>query len=96
MAEDVPLKPALVLVRVYVPVSPETSSVPCDAVMPMPTLVAWTLPARKVSVCVALPMRMMPDSPATPEFPISMLLLPEVSAFPELEPRAMFPDPVLL
>jgi hypothetical protein len=48
------------------------------------------MPAIKVAVCVpCLPMRILPDSPATPRLPISILKLPVVSLRPAVEPNAM-------
>jgi hypothetical protein len=41
-------------------------------------------------------MRILPDSPATPALPISMLLLPVVKFKPALKPIAMLLLPVVL
>ena len=54
------------------------------------------IPAMKLAVCVAaVPMRMMPDSPATPRSPMSILLLPVVRFMPASKPTAMLLLPVL-
>jgi hypothetical protein len=43
----------------------------------------------------ALPIRIVPDSPATPWSPMSMLLEPVVRFSPAPEPIAMFEAPVV-
>jgi hypothetical protein len=51
----------------------------------------------KVPVAVDdLPMRITPDSPATPGAPISMLLLPVVRFMPAVPPTPMLNEPVVV
>src|SRR4051812_37381821 len=53
-------------------------------------------PARNAAVCLpAVPIRTLPDSPATPALSRSMLLDPVVRAEPALRPSARLPLPVL-
>jgi hypothetical protein len=60
-----------------------------------PGIVLFQTPARKAALWLAaLPIRIVPDSPATPGFATSMLREPVVRLMPALEPIAMFRDPV--
>ena len=52
-------------------------------------------PAMKARVCAVLPIRIVPDSPATPRLAMSTLLEPVVNLLPAPEPSAMLLFPVL-
>src|SRR5437773_6762307 len=74
---------------------PATPSLPLELTTTCAPLTATPeMPAIKVPLCVPfVPIRILADSPATPLWPISMLLLPVVRLLPALYPRAMLEEP---
>jgi len=72
------------------PLESTSTAEPAIAVAPL-------IPAIKHAVCVPpVPIRMVLDSPATPLFPISMLLSPVVRLDPACAPIAVLLLPVVL
>src|SRR5438477_12838587 len=77
---------------------------PATPSLPLELTTTWTpltatpeMPAIKVPLCVPfVPIRILADSPATPLWPISMLLLPVVRLLPALYPREMLEEPLVL